>query len=75
MSDPRRFVPRSAVAAADLRPLTVALDELDSAVNDPAPTFAALARRLVGFEPPVPDEEVRGAIIHLRPIALPDRST
>ena len=75
MSDPRRSVPRSAVAAADLRPLTVALNELDSAVNDPAPTFAALARRLVEFEPPLPEDEVRGAIINLRPIALSDRPT
>jgi hypothetical protein len=74
MPDPsRRFEPRSAVSAADLRPLTVALVELDSRVNDPAPSFAALARRLLGFEPSLPDDEVRGAIIDLGSIALPDR--
>jgi hypothetical protein len=72
---PHRFAPRSAVSAADLGPLTVALVELDSRVNDPAPTFAALARRLLGFEPPLPDDDVRGAIIDLGSIALPDRTS
>ena len=72
---PHRFAPRSAVSGTDLRPLTAALLELDTRVNDPAPTFAALARRLLGFEPPLPDDEVRGAIINLRSIALPDRSS
>jgi hypothetical protein len=72
---PHRITPRSVVAAADLRPLTVAVLELDTRVNDPAPTFGALARRLLGFEPPLPDDEVRGAIVDLGSIALPDRSS
>ena len=76
MTDPsRRSAPRSAVSGTDLRPLIAALVELDCAVNDPSPTFAALSRRLLRFEPQLPDDEGRGAIVRLRSIALPDRST
>lgn len=71
--DPRRIAPRSAIAGADLEPLTVALVELEGPVSDPAPTFVELARRLAGFRTSLPEDEVTGGIAHLRPIALPDR--
>ena len=72
---PRRFTPRSAVSATDLVPLQAAVVELDSRVSDPAPTFGDLLHRLIGFQPAEPEAEVRGGIVNLGSIALPDRTT
>jgi hypothetical protein len=72
MSQSRRIPPRSAVSAADLAPLTVAVIELDSFVDDPAPTFADLARRLVRFRVAHPEADVAGGVIDLGRIGIPE---
>jgi hypothetical protein len=69
---PDRFAPRSAVSAADLEPLSLAVVELDSFVDDPAPSFADLARRLARFRVSPSANDLDGGVILLGSVCLPD---
>jgi hypothetical protein len=70
-TEPRRIAPRSAVSGAHLEPLTVAVVELETGADDPAPSLAELARRLVRFRGAPPTENLEGGVIVLGSIGLP----
>jgi len=61
----RRFVPRSAVSAADLEPLAVARLDFDDQPDEPVRSVFDLARRFVRVVASPPPDEVATDIVHL----------